>query len=224
MGTLPQNNDKSPERDACQTPSYAVEPLLKYLNTLQLSLGRQLCVWESAAGEGLLAGYLRNAGYAVFATDIVDGQDYFKIESPEPFHYDVEVTNVPFSCKVKWMARAIQRGKPFALLMPSNTRFTAGGSNLVRQYGIQLLSPIQRVDFKMPNKGWGDEDGDSTAQFHTSWWTRGLDLGDAIVDVDILKSGARLKRLRDGWMPRLGITEYDQYLLDKPTKPNKLAT
>ena len=220
MGRLPQSNEKTPEKDVCQTPSYALEPLLKYLDLYQEFLGRTLRIWESAAGEGLLAGYLAEAGYYVFPTDIQRGQNYFEYEPP--FQYDIEVTNVPFSCKIAWMVKALERGKPFALLMPSDTRFTAGGSSLVRQHGIELLSPIQRIDFKMPNKGWGDEEGDSTAQFHASWWCRGLDLGDKIVDVDILKSTPRLEKLRSGWRPRLGITEYDSYLLNKPVKSRKV--
>lgn len=190
MGTLPQNSSKAPARDRCQTPNYGVEPLLPYLDALQASFGRKLLIWESARGEGYLEGYLRKAGYEVHGTDIETGDDYFKTMD---WRYDCEVTNVPFSRKIDWLQRACERGKPFALLMPSNTRFTVAGQYLVNKYGIEMLSPIQRLDYKMPNGSW-----DGTAQFHSSWLCRGLGLGKQITDVEILKGKARVKAIADG--------------------------
>ena len=211
MARLPQNSSKNPARDRCGTPAYAVEPLLPYLDDIQTRLGRQLVVWESAAGEGLLAGYLRRAGYRVIATDystdasylgddVTGGFDRFRDPNTYPpmFDYDLEITNVPFSLKVAWLKKACESGKRFALLMPSNTRFTSTAVPLFNDYSLEMLSPLSRVDYKMPMKGWKDEKGNSSAQFHSSWICSRLYLGNPIVDVPILKGKAREKAIAKG--------------------------
>jgi hypothetical protein len=80
-----------------------------------------LTIWEPAAGEGLLVGHLERAGFCVTSGDILSGQDYFR-ESNVPAHYDVQVTNVPFSKKFAWLKRAYRFGKPF-LCLPRGFRF-----------------------------------------------------------------------------------------------------
>lgn len=187
----PKRNDKDPARDRCQTPDYAVEPLLPYLYRLQAKLGRQLVVWEPAAGEGLLVGYLQQAGFAVISGDILTGQDYFNPRS-EPEQYDVQVTNVPFSRKFGWLKRAYRLGKPFAFLSPSDMLFAGEKAvPLFEQHGIEVLLPYQRIDYKMPNLGWGEGKTKSQAQFHSSWFTWQLGIGKFITYVRILKGKAR---------------------------------
>lgn len=190
MRRVPQNSSKDGGRDLCQTPDYALDPIVPYLYAMQERLGRQLIVWEPAAGEGLLVGYLRDLGFAVVAGDILTGQDYF-LDSSEPEAYDIQLTNVPFSKKVEWMRRAACRSKAFALLMPSVTMFNRGGALVVAEFGIEIVAPLRRIDYKMPNIGWGEGKRKSTAQFHSSWYTRGFQIGQRLTQVELIKRKQR---------------------------------
>lgn len=187
----PKNNNHDPARDRCQTPDYGFEPLLPYLLSLQARLGRTLTVWEPAAGEGLLVSYLESAGMMVISGDVLYGQDYF-MQSSVPDTYDIQVTNVPFSKKYHWLRRAYYLDMPFALLMPADTLFAGEKAvPLFERHGIEVLLPTQRIDYKMPNKGWGTSENPSTAQFHSAWFTHGLNIGQFITYVRLLKGKAR---------------------------------
>ncbi len=214
----PQNNSKNPQRDKCGTPAYALEPLLKYLDGLQGFLGRQLVVWESAAGEGLLARYLSRAGYKVIATDysndhsylgegVLGGLDRFS-DTPLAFEYDIEVTNVPFSRKFEWLKAACETPKPFALLSAwSLYESYKNGGSVVDWYGVQIVPPQQRIDYKMPNKGWLNDAGKSNAQMPTAWFTRWLDLESFIVRPRLLKGRDRHNAFQRGYVSRVETKE-----------------
>jgi hypothetical protein len=173
MPSKPKNNRKDPVADRCGTPSYAVTPLLPYLP-------KDWVLWESASGEGLLVDALETNGYQVISGDILTGQNYFAYE---PENYDCQVTNVPFSIKYDWLKRAYQLGKPFALLAPSDMLFAKTAITLFEQYGIEILIPRTRINFKMPNLGWSGRG----AQMSTSWFTYGLNIGRMITFVDLVK-------------------------------------
>lgn len=191
----PKNNSADPARDHCQTPDYGFEPLIPYLQTFSRRLGRDPMVWEPAAGEGLLVGHIERAGFCVKSGDLLTGQDYFR-DSSVPEAYDIQITNVPFSKKYDWIKRAYQQGKPFALLMPADTLFAGDKAvPLFEKYGIEILLPRQRIDYKMPNIGWGVDGKKSQAQFHSAWFTWGLDIGQMLTYVRLLKGRARAKAL-----------------------------
>ena len=155
-------------RDSFQTPAYALDPLAPYLHAAGVQT-----VWESACGMGYLVAALRQAGYDVTATDILTGHDYYAMEPPR---HDCQVTNVPFSHKYRWLARACELGKPFALLMPSDMLFAAAGQRLLIAHDLRLLVPDKRIDFRTPTRGWAG----SSAQMHTSWVTHGLGLPERL--------------------------------------------
>lgn len=114
---------RSNEFDRCQTPAYALDPILPYLHGV---------IWECAAGEGSLSNAFIRHGFKVIESDILNGQDFFRWQ-PELF--DCIVTNPPFSSKFEWLERCYQLQKPFALLLPVETLgankaqklFTGGG-------------------------------------------------------------------------------------------------
>lgn len=150
--------------DACQTPAYAIDPLLPYL-------AREWTVWEPAAGEGLLVDALYDSNMeAVIASDILTGENFFEFD---PHGWDCIVTNPPFSLKYRWMERCYQLGKPFALLLPVETLGAKTAHEMFREYGLEVIFMDKRVNFKMPNKGW---DGGG-AQFPVMWLTWGLNIG-----------------------------------------------
>lgn len=164
----PKNNSKNPARDMCQTPDYALDPLLPYLKP-------EWCAWESACGEYYLSNALRDKAVSmVIATDQLYGHDYFSYE-PDRESYDVQITNPPFSKKYPWLRRAYELGKPFALLMPADSLYARSANALFEKYGTEIIIMNPRINFKMPNKGW-----DSRANFSTAWFTWGLNIGKVL--------------------------------------------
>ena len=74
---------------------------------------------------------------------IDDGQDFFTYE---PKHWDIMISNPPFSKKDKVLRRAYEFEKPFALLLPANsiqgkTRFD------IFKNDVQMLCFDQRIGF-----------------------------------------------------------------------------
>ena len=146
-------------RDHCQTPPYAILPLLQFLP-------RDCVIWEPAMGEGLLAQSLKAKGFKVITTD----NDFFDYE---PDNYNIIITNPPFSLSQKWMQRCFELDKPWALLLKSEIIANQGIQKLFRKYGNpEMVYPESRINFKMPLKGWA-----TGAQFNTHWYTFGLNIG-----------------------------------------------
>jgi hypothetical protein len=145
--------------DACQTPAYAIDPLIPYLY-----LNGYQTIWEPAAGECMLVDALWDCNFKVVSSDILTGENFFEFE---PEHWDCLVTNPPFSIKFPWLERCYQLGKPFALLLPVEVIGTKTAQDLFERNGFEILLLDKRVDFKMPLKGW-DAAG---AQFATAWFT-----------------------------------------------------
>jgi len=151
--------------DRCQTPPYALAPLLPYLP--------DRVIWEPAAGEGLLVRGLMEAGFTVIGTDILMGDNFFETCPPG---WDVQVTNPPFSTKYHWLAHSYDLGRPFALLMPVEVLGAARAQRLFAAYGVEVILLDKRVNFKMPNLGWSGRG----AHFASAWFTWGLGLGQAL--------------------------------------------
>lgn len=141
--------------DRCQTPAYALDPLLPYLPLHWI-------VWEPAAGEGNIVRTLRDKGYGVAASELQEGQDFFHYEPPM---WQAIVTNPPYSIKYEWLAHCYALGMPFALLVPVETIGAKAAQRLMECHGAEILLLDKRVNFKMPNKGWEG----SAAQFPVLW-------------------------------------------------------
>jgi len=179
---------KSATYDRCQTPFYAVDPILPYLKP-------EWVVWESAAGEGQIVAKLRVEGFTVLASDILTGTDFFDCSQ---VRWDVQITNPPYSTKYRWLERSYQLGKPFALLLPLETLGAAKGQRLFKEYGIEIILLDKRINFKMPNRGYSG----SGAQFPTAWFTWGLGIGRDL-------TYATIQRYEDGQMNLLEATPAD---------------
>lgn len=176
---------KVSQMDICQTPPYALDPLLPFLDP-------RWVVWESAAGpEQLIVKTLQSKGFDnIIATDLLYDEKY-NYFTYEPEYYDIQITNMPFSIKYEWLALAFQRGVPFALLAPYETTFAKEWQDLLAEfygkpYVPEVVSPERRINYKMPHMGWGIEvwdekkgkmvkKGDS-AQMPTAWITWGLNV------------------------------------------------
>jgi hypothetical protein len=160
------NEKKSKKYDRCQTPHYALDPLIPFVPHKWL-------IWESASGDGQVATKLLLESYGVVESDLLTGQNFFEYE---PDKWDCQITNPPYSVKFRWIARSYQLGKPWALLMPVEAMGAAKAQRLFDEYGIEIILLDKRVNFKMPDKGYEGKG----AQFPTAWYTWGLGLGRSL--------------------------------------------
>ncbi len=157
-----QNYEEGSQKDICQTPGYALEPLQTFV-----PLGKYQKVWEPACGEAILARQLGKTT-SVIGTDISGtvSRDFLSWELNEK--YDAIITNPPFANRIEFMERCIELGKPWALLMPTETVSLKSFIELVKglspRLGIVWFAP--RVNFKMPHKKW-----EGSAYFPVAWFT-----------------------------------------------------
>lgn len=146
--------------DRCNTPAYALDPLLPYLVRFSV-------IWEPAAGTGNIMRAIAPPVASVVATDIHG--DYAKPPRNffewQPGRWDALVTNPPYSIKFDWLSRCYDLGRPFALLVPVETIGAQAAQRLMEKHGAELLLLNRRVNFEMPNKGWEG----SAAQFPVLW-------------------------------------------------------
>lgn len=180
------DTNKISQMDICQTPPHALEPLYPHLDRMGFKV-----IWESAHGpEFLLSNALSNRGYLVWSSDLSNGEQFNRFKYNPPY-YQIEITNVPFSIAIEWLEQGFKDDKPFAYLMPYEKTARADFKKLARDYhykpwAVEVLSPERRINFKMPNLGWGvtvwDEEkqkyvkrGES-AQMPTMWLTWGLEI------------------------------------------------
>ena len=149
---------KSGPMDNCQTPPYALDPILPYLD-------KSLTWWEPAMGKGNIVNTLVDKGYKIHGTDIEKGWDYFYCELPTL--WDVSITNPPYGLKFKWLARCYELGKPFALLVPVEMLGAKQTQELLKVNPFEIMLLNRRVNFEMPNKGYNG----AGAQFPVFWLT-----------------------------------------------------
>lgn len=158
--------------DDCQTPSYAIDPLIPYIP-------KEWAIWECAAGEGRLVGAFERAGYQVIGSDIAGGENFFDIEADG---IDIICSNPPYGCKFDFIERAYNLGKPFAFLVPVETIGSKRCQAMMQQHGVELLLLNRRVDFYMPFQG-----NAGSAQFPVMWFCHGL-LPATICYGDLIKT------------------------------------
>lgn len=148
------NTKKVSGFDVAQTPAHAIEPLIPLIP-------KEWVIWESAAGpEQLLLNAFSLADYHNIGTDLLYDERHNYFTYVPDFHYDIEITNVPFSLKYKWIERAFERKHRFAFIVPYETTAAAVFQKLAAKYhnqpwAIEVLAPERRINFKMPEMGWG---------------------------------------------------------------------
>lgn len=172
---------KSHTYDRCQTPYYALDPLLPYLECFKISYklknldGKPFVIWESACGDGQIVKKLRLEDHTneIIATDILTGHNFFTYE---PKEWSIQITNCPYSIKYDWLRRSYELQRPFALLLPLETLGAATAQKLFSEYGIEIILLNKRINFNMPNKGYSG----NGAQFPVAWFTWGLNIGQQL--------------------------------------------
>ena len=125
--------------DECMTLPYAVEPIIKYIP-------KDAVVWCPFDKEDSeFVKQIKANGNKVIYSHIDNGQDFFTYEPDE--HYDIIISNPPFSKKDKVLKRLDELGKPFAMLLPANSiQGNARYQNCFKN-GIQMLCFNYRIDY-----------------------------------------------------------------------------
>jgi len=140
--------------DEIYTPSYAINPLLPYIN-------KEWTIWECAWGKGVLAKHFEEKGFKV----IGDNNSFFE----DIKDCDCIITNPPYSLKYEFLKRCYDIGKPFALLLPLTALKGMKRGELYRKHGIKLIIPNRRINFITPNGG-------KSSWFQTAWFCYKLNL------------------------------------------------
>lgn len=94
--------------DEFYTPTYAIEPLKKYL----VGFNSVWCPFDTT--ESNFVKEFAADGKIVMHSSLLDGVDFFEQEVPE---VDCIVSNPPYSKKYEVLNRLFEIGKPFAMLV-----------------------------------------------------------------------------------------------------------
>ena len=127
--------------DECYTPAYGVTPILKYIP----KDAKVWCPFDTAESEFVKQISKQNS---VVYSHLESGQDFFTYE---PFHWDVIVSNPPFTNKRKFFERALSFNKPFALIMTNTWLNDSAPKQLFAEKDLQLLMFDKRMKFVSPD-------------------------------------------------------------------------
>tara|TARA_B100000131_G_C18006393_1_gene568584 strand:- start:50 stop:592 length:543 start_codon:yes stop_codon:yes gene_type:complete len=124
--------------DECYTPHYAVTPILKYIPDGAVVW----CPFDKEESE-----FVQQIPNNVYS-HIDNGQDFFNYE---PDHWDMIVSNPPFTNKRKFFERALSFNKPFALIMTNTWLNDSAPKQLFKKRDLQLLMFDKRMKFTSPD-------------------------------------------------------------------------
>lgn len=129
------------KNDECFTPHYAVQPILKYIKADHVVW----CPFDKLNSEFVKQISKKNT---VIHSHIDNGQDFFDYE---PDHWDVIISNPPFTNKRRFFERALSFKKPFALIMSNTWLNDSAPKILFEDRDLQLLMFDKRMRFVMPD-------------------------------------------------------------------------
>ena len=153
------NYIKNPKNDELYTPTYAIEPLIKYLVDLENNLQRNLIIWECTDyGESNITSILEYYDFKVISTHI---SNFDFLNDKVNFDFDVIVTKPPYSLKDEFLQKCYEYNKPFALLLPITSLEGVKRHNMFKNKGIELLIFDKRINFMT---------GKKSCWFNTSWF------------------------------------------------------
>ncbi len=143
------------------TPPEAMDYICPFLD-------KSLQYWEACPGKRHMVNALIDRGfnvaYGVF--------DCLKDTPRSP--WDFFITNPPFNGNKKFLARAIELGKPFALLLRLEHLGGVEAMRLLKDLDFKLVIPERRINYITPKMLRGEKV--SGSPFHSVWLTYGVDL------------------------------------------------
>ena len=128
--------------DEAYTPAYGVVPILKYIPEGAIIW----CPFDKKESE-----FVQQIGEQneVFYSHIDDGCDFLTYEPP--VHWDMIISNPPFTNKRKFFERALSFNKPFALIMSNTWLNDSAPKQLFKDKDLQLLMFDKRMKFISPD-------------------------------------------------------------------------
>jgi hypothetical protein len=147
--------------DNMETPPEAMDYIIPYLD-------RDLTYWECCYGRGHMANQLNKKGFRVIGNEKID------CLKKEPSNWDFLITNPPFSNNKDFIRRAIQLGKPFALLIRLEHLGGVEAMELLKDLDFKVIIPKKRINYIIPKMKQGIKVGGSP--FHSIWLTYKVNL------------------------------------------------
>jgi hypothetical protein len=127
--------------DECWTPNYGVKPVLEFIPKQKVIW----CPFDTEDSEFVKQISKKNE---VVFSHIHYNQDFFAYE---PEHWDIIISNPPFTKKRKYFERALSFNKPFALIMTNTWLNDSAPKQLFRNKDLQLLMFDKRMKFMSPD-------------------------------------------------------------------------
>ncbi len=130
-----------PESDEKYSPEYIVEAIVGYIP-------EDATIWcPFDTEESAYVKVLRSHGLEVIHSHIWNDQDFYSYEPTQ--HWDVLISNPPFKDKKEIFRRALDLGKPFALLGDLLWMRDEASFELFKFKGkeLQILVPENRTEF-----------------------------------------------------------------------------
>lgn len=131
-------------------------------------LPREVIYWEACYGKGHMADELRKLGLSVV------GDENMNCLAEQPPNWDIFITNPPFNGNKLFFNRAIDLGKPFAILCRLEHLGGVEALRLFKDINIQVIIPEKRINYITPKMIAGLKT--SGSPFHSVWVTHGMSL------------------------------------------------
>jgi len=125
------------KNDELYTPPILVKPILKYAK------GVIWCPFDTENSEFVIQ--LKQNGHKVIYSHICYGQDFLEYEPTE--HYDMIISNCPFSIKLQVLDRLYKLNKPFAIILGLPILNYQVIGNFFLDKELQLLIVDKKVSF-----------------------------------------------------------------------------
>lgn len=155
---------------------YTPDSALDYIASF---LPKDRIYWEACYGQGHMAEALRKRGFTVVGDKDID------CLKEQPNKWDVFITNPPFNGNKKFLARAIELGKPFVILFRLEHLGGVQACALLKNMPVTVVIPEKRINYITPKMLDGHKVGGS--QFHSVFLTYGLGMKEGIIYAKQLK-------------------------------------
>ena len=151
------------KNDECNTPKYGVLPILKYIPKGAVVW----CPFDKVDSEFVIE--ISKINKVIFS-HIESGQDFYNYEPEE--HWDMIVSNPPFTAKKLIFQRALSFNKPFALIMSNTWLNDSAPVKLFKDVNFQLLLFDKRIKYKNKMNGANETNENDKITFSSGYFCR----------------------------------------------------